>query len=87
MLSLWGIEFCENFLPLNSKSVNLRLYKINGCDSVQKSTLLFIESIFAAHDSLVLKTALGSRPEISIHYHGSDLAFFDIILTSNKLGN
>jgi hypothetical protein len=49
----------------------------------KKTTLLFIENSFAAHDSIVSKAALGLRTEDSIHY-GSDLALFGFILTNKK---
>lgn len=35
----------------------------------KKTTLLFIESSFDAHDSTVSRAALGSRPEDSLHWH------------------
>jgi len=53
----------------------------------KKATLLFIECSFAAHDSIVSRAALGSKPEDSIHWHGSDLALFDFILTNIRWEN
>ena len=46
-----------------------------------------MESSFAAHDSIVWRAALGSRPDDSINWHGSDLALFYFILTNNKWEN
>jgi len=53
----------------------------------KKTTLLFIEISFAAHDAIVSRAALGSRPEDSINWHGSELALFDFILKNNKWEN